>query len=66
MVMQVIFIGAIRRPHPDVGILQEEPLVDIAADGLIGAYNILDLDIQEVVVGVNMLLNETFYFKKGR
>jgi len=46
-------------------VFEPEAWVDIRGDFVISSENIEEIDIDKVVIRVDMLFDETLYFKKG-
>lgn len=61
-----VLVEAGRFPNRNVGKVEVEPGINITQDGLVRSHNVLQLYLEQVVEGVNVLLDETFYFQKRR
>jgi len=61
-----IRVCAIREADADVGVFEPETGVDIRGDFVVGLEDVSDIDIDEVVEGVNVLFHEAFHLEKGR
>ena len=48
----------------DIEIFQPKSWIDVGCDFVIGFNDILDVDVDEVVEGINVLLNQPFHFEK--
>ncbi len=49
----------------DVGELEPEARVDVGSNFIVCLDDILDVNIDKVIEGIDMLLDETFDFEKG-
>lgn len=66
MVVEVIFFLPVGRQDTDVGVLEEELGIEVAAYEAVGLDNLLKLDIDKVVVRVDVLLDQTLDLEEGR
>lgn len=55
---------SIRKPDVDVGVFEPEARINVRGDFVIGLHDVLDVDIDEIVEGINMLFYESFYFEE--
>lgn len=60
-----IFIASLRSPHVDIEIPYVKVGIDVRCDQLI-LDNLLELDIDEVIEGINMLLDQTLVLEESR
>jgi hypothetical protein len=61
-----LFVIALRLSDVYVKIFDVEIRVDITCDKRLCLNDLLQLDFDEVVEGINMLLDETLDFEEGR
>jgi len=61
-----VCVRAIRKSDMDVGILQPESGIYVRRDLVICIQDVLDVHIDKVIKGVDMLFDKTLDFKKGR
>ena len=59
-------VRPIREANADIGVFEPETGVNVRGDFAIGFENVLDIDINKVVEGVDMLFHEPFHLEKGR
>jgi hypothetical protein len=60
-----ICIRTIRESNMNVGILQPEAGIYVRRDFVICFQDVLDVHINKVIEGVNVLLDKAFDFQKG-
>lgn len=65
MVVEVIFFLPVRRQNTNVGILEKEFWVKVAAHEAVGLDDLFELDIDKVVVRVDVLLDQTLDLEEG-
>ena len=61
-----VCVRAIRKSDMDVGILQPESGIHVRRDLVIRFQDVLDIHIDKVIEGIDMLFDKTLDFKKGR
>ena len=61
----VHIFNRIWHPNMDVQVFEIKCLVCMTYNFFIGFYNLLNVNIDEIVVGINVLFHKTFGFKKS-
>ena len=57
-------VGPVREADDNVRVLEPKAGVDVGRDLVVGFENVFDIDIDEIVEGVDMLLHETLHFEE--
>jgi len=60
-----VFVGARRVFDVDAGIAQEERRVNVGGDHVVSSKDVLEVYIDEIIEGVDMLLDQAFDLQKG-
>lgn len=58
-------VGPVREADYNVCVLEPEARVDVRGYLVIGLQDVLDVDVDEVVEGLDVLFDETFHFEKS-
>ena len=59
------FFVAVGKSHVDVRVFEPEPRVDVRGHFGVGFDDVLDVGVDEVVEGVDVLFDEAFDFEEG-
>jgi hypothetical protein len=58
-------VDAVREADLDIGVLEPEAGINVRCDLVVGLQDVLDIDVDEVVEGVDVLLDEALHFEES-
>jgi hypothetical protein len=62
--LDCIHVCTIGKPDFDIEIFEPETRVDVGCNLAIGFHNVFDVNVHEIIEGIDVLLDEAFYFEK--
>ena len=62
----IIVFEAFWRADADACVFKEELIIDVGADEFVGVEDVGELVLDEVVIRVDVLLDESLYFEESR
>ena len=66
MVVEIVFFLPVGRQDTDIGVLEEELWVEVAAHKAVGLDDLLQIDVDKVVVRVDVLLDQPLHLQERR